>query len=241
MFDYSLALMTGVDIPLPDLQIVLHQPTIKEISMIGEKSFFMGIQLLCIHKNMVSIEDERVLQNTSNFQIFMTMINEKECADKKEDVLQVLRLLFPKSQVIFTPQSMMLRQDSITIMVDDNNFGVLQEILPKIFCLRNSGQESYNPANQKAKEIADKLMQGRARVAAQQAEHGGSLLGQYLSILAVGLGSMSLQNLMELTVFQVYDLIERFHLYVSWDMDVKSRLAGGKPDKKVDNWMKKIH
>ena len=241
MFDYSLALMTGVDIPLPDLQIVLHQPTIKEISMIGEKSFFMGIQLLCIHKNMVSIEDERVLQDTSNFQIFMTMINEKECADKKEDVLQVLRLLFPKSQVIFTPQSMMFRQDSMTIMVDDNNFGVLQEILPKIFCLRNSGQESYNPANQKAKEIADKLMRGRARVAAQQAEHGGSLLGQYLSILTVGLGSMSLQNLMELTVFQVYDLIERFHLYVSWDMDVKSRLAGGKPDKKVDNWMKKIH
>lgn len=240
MFDYSLALMTGVDIPIPDLQIVLHQPTIKEISMIGEKSFFMGIQMLCINKSMISIEDESVLQNTSNFQIFMTMINEKECADKKEDVLQVLRLLFPRYQIIFTPRAMMFRENEFSIMVDENNFEVLQELLPKIFCLQSSGQQAYNPSNKRAKEIAEKLMRGRARVAAQQAT-GGSLFGQYLSIITIGINSMSLQNAMELTMFQIYDLMERFHLYINWDLDIKSRLAGGKPDQKVDNWMKKIH
>jgi hypothetical protein len=48
MFDYRLALATGVDIPIPELQVVLHQPTIKEISMVGEMDFFTGIQLLCI-------------------------------------------------------------------------------------------------------------------------------------------------------------------------------------------------
>jgi hypothetical protein len=43
MFDYKLALMTGVDIPVPELQTIIHQPSIKEISMIGETDFFMGI------------------------------------------------------------------------------------------------------------------------------------------------------------------------------------------------------
>ena len=43
MFDYNLALMTGIDIPVPELQISIHQPTIKEISMIGEQDFFTGI------------------------------------------------------------------------------------------------------------------------------------------------------------------------------------------------------
>jgi hypothetical protein len=43
MFDYRLALMTGVDIPIPELQLVLHQPTIEEISRLGEESFFVGI------------------------------------------------------------------------------------------------------------------------------------------------------------------------------------------------------
>jgi hypothetical protein len=43
MFDYRLALATGVDLPIPEFQTVVHQPTIKEISMVGEQDFFMGI------------------------------------------------------------------------------------------------------------------------------------------------------------------------------------------------------
>ena len=80
MFDYKLALMTGIDIPIPELQTTLHQPTVKEISMIGEKDFFTGVQLLCVSKNMY-IEDESLLSDTTNFQIFMTMVNEKQLAD----------------------------------------------------------------------------------------------------------------------------------------------------------------
>ena len=43
MFDYSLGLLTGIDLPIPEIQITIHQPTIKEISLIGEHDFFMGI------------------------------------------------------------------------------------------------------------------------------------------------------------------------------------------------------
>ena len=93
------------------------------------------------------------------------------------------------------------------------------------------------------KEIADKLMRARQRVAAQkQAEQGsGSAFAQYVSMLTVGLGSMSLGDCLNLTVYQMYDLVERYSLYINWDIDMKSRLAGAKPDKPVDNWMKQIH
>ena len=102
-------------------------------------------------------------------------------------------------------------------------------------------QQSFNPANQKAKEIAEKLMRGRQRVAAQKGQSNTSIFSQYLSILTVGLNSMSLQDLSELTMYQLYDLVERYMLYVNWDMDVRCRLAGGKPDSQPDNWMKSIH
>jgi hypothetical protein len=46
---------------------------------------------------------------------------------------------------------------------------------------------------------------------------------------------------MDLTMFQLYDLVERYMLYINWDMDIRSGLAGGKPDSKPDNWMKNIH
>ena len=52
---------------------------------------------------------------------------------------------------------------------------------------------------------------------------------------------MAIDDLTKLTMFQLYDLMERYMLWVSWDLDVKTRLAGGKPDNKPDNWMKNIH
>ena len=64
-------------------------------------------------------------------------------------------------------------------------------------------------------------------------EKGGSnasIFSQYLSILTVGLNSMSLQDAMDLTIFQLYDLVERYRLYIDLDIDIRSRLAGGKPD-----------
>ena len=51
--DYRLALMAGIDIPIPECQIILHQPTIKEIAYLGESNFFTGVQCLCLQKNMV--------------------------------------------------------------------------------------------------------------------------------------------------------------------------------------------
>ena len=242
MFDYRLALATGVDIPIPELQTVVHQPTIKEVSMLGEKDFFTGIQLLCIQKTMY-IEDETLLANTTNFQIFMTMMNEKQIADKRECVIQTLSLLFPTAKVIFTPRSLIINQGETSSTIDEGNFDIFQQVLQDMFCLGKTDQQTFNPGNKKAKEIADKLMKARQKVAAAKAKDqgNGSMFGQYLSILTIGVGSMTLQHCIELTMYQLYDLVERYTLYMNWDLDIRSRLAGAKGDKPVENWMKPIH
>jgi hypothetical protein len=84
-------------------------------------------------------------------------------------------------------------------------------------------------------------MRGRQRVAAQKGQSNTSIFSQYLSILTVGVSSMSMQTVMDLTMYQMYDLIERYSLYIQWDLDARCRLAGGKPDRPVENWMKNIH
>lgn len=234
-------LMTGIDIPIPELQLAIHQPSIKEISMIGEKAFFMGAQVLCLNKSMY-IEDEKLLSETTNFEIFMTMMQNKDTTTVKGYVLQVLNLLFPNYSVLFTPRAIVLNSSGNSANIDENNFETLQSIWREVFCLKDSGQDSFNPANEEAKRIADKIMRGRQRVAAIKAREGGdSIFTQYLSMLTIGLNSMSLQNLMDLTVFQLYDLVERYMLYSNWDLDVKQRLAGGRPDSEPENWMKPIH
>lgn len=238
--DLRLAMMAGSDIPIPECQMTLHQPTIKEISMIGEKDFFVGAQLLCVNKSMY-IKDESLLDDTTNFQIFMTVVTDKQSADKKQAVLKVLTLLFPSGKFIMTPRALMFNFEGANVIIDENNFEILQGVFKEVFCLSASGQEAFNPGNDAAKEIAEKLMRARQRVAAQKGENDASVFSQYLSILTVGLNSMSLQNLLDLTIYQLYDLVERYMLYVNWDLDVRTRLAGGKPDSRPDNWMKIIH
>ena len=183
--DCRLALMCGNDLPVPECQITIHQPTIKEIALIGEEIFFSGAQCFCINKTMFS-QDKTVLLNTNNFQIFMTIMQEKEAVDKKTAVQQVATLLFPNYKMSFTPNSILLIGPQV-ITIDENNFEILQSILRLIFCVKDDPSISYNPGNEKAKEIANKLKRGKEKVAAQRAEGAGSIISQYLSTLAVGL------------------------------------------------------
>ena len=240
--DIRLALICGTDIPIPEYQLTIHQPKIKEISFIGEADFFSGVQCLCLNKSMF-VKDETVLADTNNFQIFMTIMSEKEAADKKFAVQQVFTLFFPKNKVLFTPRSIIIQGDNNSFTIDENNFEYLQNAISDICCLKTGpmDQTTFNPADKKAQEIAEKIMRGRQRVAAQKGQSNISIFTQYLSILTVGMNSMSIQDLAELTIFQLYDLIERYMLYVNWDIDIRCRLAGGKPDSEVDNWMKSIH
>lgn len=240
--DIRLALMAGTDIPVPECQLVVHQPTIQQIAFIGEDVFFEAIQCLTITKEMIMQQDEPLLSNTNNFQIFMTIMTEKETRKKREAVDQIFNLLFPKQKVNFTPRSIVIMGEQL-ITIDDTNFSFLQNVFRQMFCFSSDvmSQSTFNPADAKAKEIAEKLQRGRQRVAAQKGEDNSSIFVQYLSVLAVALPSMSLQDLLGLTMFQLFDLMERYSMYVNWDIDIRSRLAGATPDSKPENWMKNIH
>lgn len=232
--------MCGTDIPIVELALTAHQPTIKEISYMGEKEFFSALQCLCIDKTQF-LEDRNLLDNTSNFQIFMMIMNEESARDKKFYVRDLLSLLFPScTNVLFTPRSLILQEGERNLTIDEQTFDIVQEIVKQVFCFKNTQADNFNPANAKAREIAKKIARGRKRVAAEKGTDNVSIFSQYLSILSVGL-HMPLQTLIDLTVYQLFDLNERYALYINWDIDIRARMAGAKPDNQPDSWMKSIH
>ena len=240
--DITLALMTGIEIPYPPLQLIIHSPTIKEIAYMGEQEFFTAIQYLCIDKDSVT-QDENVLLNLSNFQILMKVLEQPSSADKKILIQTLLMLLFPSSQILMTPRSINIITDDNIVMIDEGNFEEFQDIIKRILCMTNMFQGKnvmYNPEGKKAKEIAAKLMKGRQRVAAQKAEKGDSVLTRYLSILRIG-AQIPLSESIEYNLFQLFDQVERYSAYVEWDTDLRVRLAGGKPDKQVESWMRNLY
>lgn len=244
MRDYRLALQCGIDLPVPECQIVLHQPRIAEIGLIGETDFFTGVQCLCLYKTMF-VSDKTDLSDVNNFQIFMTIMQEKEAKDKKDATRLVLSLVLPEYNILFTPNSIVLQPHNKELenkTIDIENFEQLQEVLRLVFCMKEGPmtQQAFNPKGNKAKEIAEKLMKGRERIAAENGSDHASIFSQYMSILQVGL-HLPPSVLNEMTMYQLYDEVERYMLKAAWDQDVQVRLAGGKPEGKPDNWMKNIH
>ena len=212
MKDIDLALFTGVDIPIPECQLIIHQPTIKEISMIGEKYFFSGIQVLTIDVERLK-QDGNNLSNTTNFQLFMKIMTEKEARETKAAVIDACSLLVPNSKITVTPRTLLLNYNGTNIIIDEGNFEYFQDILRQVFCLK-SKEEDFNPVNEQARKIAEKIKKGKARVAKMKGEDIGSIYARYISSLVIGL-HLPLDSLLNCTIYQIQDLLERFSLYTN--------------------------
>lgn len=238
--------MSGIDIPIPELQLTIHPPTIKDIAYMGETNYFQAVQYLCLDKEQL-IQDKVLLSALTNFQVLMKVLEAPDNREKKNYIIMLLKLLFPDYSAMITPNSilLMLVGENKPIMIDNNNFDIFQSVLKEILCVNSMFQGEnviYNPKGKKAQAIADKLMWGRKKVAELKAQgKGESVLTRYLSIVTVGIQSVDLRAAVNLNMFQLFDLMERYTAYVEWDTDLRVRLAGGKPDRQVESWMRDMH
>lgn len=241
----DLLLLSGNDIPFESAQISIHQPTIKEIAYIGEEAFFIGCELLNFSKEVLSIEDKTNLENKTNFEVFMSiMIDKRTLALQKSrtSAILVLTLLFPSYEIKITKDFIEIKKDEEIYSINNNNFEEFKEILVSMFCLKShSSTKNFNPLGEQAKAIADKLNKGRAKIANEKKEKQKiAILSRYISILAVG-ETKSINDLLQYTVYQLFDEFERYELKQSYDVYFQAKLVGAKDLKEVESWMKDIH
>jgi hypothetical protein len=241
----DLMLLAGVDIPFIEAQIAIHQPTLKEISMIGEESFYTGCGVLNFSKDNLSPEDRINLVEVSNFEILMSILagNHLDVKQNKVCALMVLSLLFPGYEIKFSLKEITLQKEDEIRSINSENFERFKEILTAMFCLKGRGSEEhpeYNPGGKYAKEIADKIAKGRQKVAEQKGEQKISILSLFASIVAVG-QQQDLNEVLNYTVYQLFDQYDRFELREANDMYFRAQLAGARDLKEIDNWRKNIH
>lgn len=239
----ELLLLSKNDIPFREAQVNIHQPTIKEISLIGEESFHIGCQFLNFSKDNLSREDRLVLSNKSDFDIFMSILNSLEGQKYKFYLSLLLTLLFPDFQIKILKDRILLAKENFATCIDNNNFEAFKDIIVNMFVLNQEKEEGkYNPSDGLAKKIAEKFEKRHKTLAKQK---GASLdkiaiFSRYVSILAVG-NSKDINDLMEYTVYQLKDEFKRFQLKQSFDIYLKAKMAGAKDLEEVDNWMDDIH
>ena len=245
-------LSTGKDMPFTIGQLVIHQPSIDELSFLGDRGFLIGARLLNIHKDLVRTEDNSSLSQMTNFEIFMMIMKNDNPSfrELKENGRWLLTLLFPEYQINYLPDRMLFIKpiedgEMETGFLDKDNFEEFQNYIYEIFCLAKLfGAESgvYDPGNDRARALAEKFEAKRKMIAEQKAKEGKatpSIFENMLSVLSVGL-HLSYDQLIRYTVFQLLSLYNRFISKLDYDSWFEIQLAGGTKDKQKppESWLK---
>ena len=245
----DLLLLSGNDIPFVEAQVNIHQPSIKEIAYIGEESFFIGCEILNFSKDSLSYEDREQLVNFSDLEVFLAILDGPFAQTRREknSVILILTLIFPDYTVDFKEKEIVLSRqienETEIRIIDSNGFKVLQKIIKAMFCLnKEDNSEGYNPVGDLSKSIAKKLEERKRKLAEQSKSSNGkiNILCRYISILSVG-QQKDMNDLLNYTVFQLFDEFQRYELKMQADYNFQARMAGAKDLPEIEDWMKDIH
>lgn len=246
ILENELLFLSGNDIPFPEGRISLHPPTLKDIALIGENSFFQGIELLKFSKESLSVQDKSVLEHLSDFNIIMSILidkNNSSLADLAYNTLLILQLVLSKYTLELLPQGIVCKEletNEIIGGITEDNFSAFKAIMFKMFRVKETSHETekYRPKGEMAKRIAEKFKKREQQLAKLKSGNNKNItiLAHYASVLAVG-EQQSISAYMGYTVYQLFDHYNRFQLKLGWDSYVQARMAGAKDVKEPESWL----
>lgn len=237
----DLNLILGTNIPIPGTSLLIEQPTIELISMLGEDNFYESMKFCRLTKknylqrvketNPDSYERAVIMDELS---IFLEICEVSYGLSQQTEV--ALSLLFPASEIKIDRQMLLIDNN----LISSEQFVFIQETTSKILGLFDQAESvrEFNPGNEWAKEIEAKLLKGRERIAKERASSqkgDRQTLAGYISALAVGM-KIPVYELKNYTLYQFYDQLKRFNRKEAHDMSLKAKLAGAKDVKDVD-WL----
>ena len=221
-------ILCGVPIMVPGCNIAITQPKVRDICAFGEDSFFLALNLfLKADKMSEEIKQGKSrLSYLSDFQVLMVVVEQEP--EAKSSVIDLFNLIFPNYICEFDTGCINFKTEEnghIKGRIDPMNFENFQSLLDTLFVPKGGKEEQepeYNPANDKAAEIAAKLKRGREmREKMKQKEDGekapSSLFAIYTSSLAIGL-NLDINVLFNYTPFQLYDAFVRYNKKMAYDL-----------------------
>lgn len=238
----SLVLYTGVDIPMKTAPIIIHHPTIKEISMVGETAFFQAVQTVLTDKQQYNI-NKNVINNTTNFQILLEIMcrKEKDFIDIQKNIIFLYDILFNKYSISFQKDTIIFRQQNDNkeqYLFTNENHEELITILKQMFVI---DEKTVKAAPDAATQKILKKLQDRHQKLAKynkitQEEQQLSQVAKICSILATG-KNLDSNVIFNYTYFQLLQDYQRYIKKMNYDIVMKSRLAGAEIKEDPESWL----
>lgn len=232
----------GGPIPFADTGYSVRQPRLYDIAAMGEKDFFQALGVFLTDKDNFKNPDKIRDEDIFLF-ICGLMAEDKGSLGLENKCIEFLLLLFPQFKIgTLYEYNIVLVEDLKNLnenflIINNENFFEFQNILKKIFMF-STQEEKYNPGNEEARRIAEKLKRGNAIAAQEKGEsENSSVLIRYCSVLSVGL-ELDINIILNYTYLQFRDILARFHLNESFNAGLTFKAAGSTIE--LEDWEKEI-
>lgn len=257
--------LAGVDVPIPEMQVSFHQPTLKEIALVGEDNFFRAVQTFkaCdptkfreIMINGLEGEELAVQEQTlrMNYQTPWSIFNFQLENDSSIEMSfkMFLVLAFPTMtnvSFIRNPNIIQLtfneNEKVRVVILQENNFKFLHEVILFLFDTETEDDKKsgLNPIGEQAERIAEKI-----RIAQEKRNPSGkdannpentSIIGTMASILSSSDG-ISLKEVLDLTFPQLIIQMNRTTLLRSYSTQITLGAFGGLDVDDIVEWQKNL-
>lgn len=218
--------LSGGQVAVPECGIFVTPPTARQIAQYGEDKFFEAISLITRLEDIVLEikQGDSRLSRYDNFQILMMILQEQE---EMEDIfVSFFELICPNFTISFGDKSIDFKADGseyVNGRIHTYNYQSLKIILSELFLPQDVQDEQYNPANEAAAKIAEKLRKAKEQIKNQRRPDGEdktSIIALYTSTIAVGM-CLDINTVYNYTMFQIYDIYNRYWLKSKYDMYMK--------------------
>lgn len=243
--DFSL--LAGVDIYSKELNLSFSQPKLKDLAILGLNRWQGIINLLLWDKSNLKEENQKNLEKLSNFDciylLLQSRMNENDNFRYDVDFLNFCSLVFPEYDVIIhqKEKAQVVFQNRTTeeiIIINKDNYDIFLAYIETLFLKFDSqSKDQYNidKNDQLAKRIKEKLERRHKILAKNDATKGKhSILYNMVSSLALDSPS-GLNELYNLTLYQFYEQVGRYHKKVAYNAGLSAMLAGAQ-DIELEDW-----
>lgn len=238
----ELKLLRGCPIEIQNVGKI-HPVTIDDILDITLEKYNQHLNVLCIEpediKKFLNITDE---VQTYEF-LYINCLQSKEYRDI---VFEALTFFFREEVRFSELYGFYLGEIEEKRVINNENFEEVKYVIKKLNCIasKEDEEEKYNPANERARKILEKLKKDKAtRERIKQKENEENMLSLFdlISILAAYGNNLNIFNIWDLTFFQFNNQFNRMKILKDYEVNIQILMNTTEPDKvKYQHWLSKI-
>jgi hypothetical protein len=241
--------LCGLTLPLENLSI--KPITVREVLEVGENKYnsyltvlLMPDKLFAHLTNNIPTKEQKIdFKSLSNFEILLIF-----CSIYPDFInsIQEAFSFFVKKRLMLKDTKdgfFIIVENDDTIEMDEKLYNQLVDLIRLMTYMFNHETQIEKPAGKKAKELLEqkKALQAKINTLKQKASDAPLSLVDYISILISTSREVDVTKCLDMTIYGLYDYIERQALLDSYDVGVKQLLAGAKPDEvNLKHWLSKL-